>query len=73
VDSQEVMDVSVRCLDLSLGSMKESSNSAVMCRPAEVPHDVLMDSEVQEAVYRLGTAKVIKDAVQMADAGDLPG
>ncbi len=67
------MDVSVRCLDLSLGAMKESSTSAVMCRPAEVPHDIVMDSKVQEAVYRLGTAKVIKDAVQMADAGDLPG
>ncbi|DBA99975.1 TPA: hypothetical protein ACH3X1_013847 [Trebouxia sp. C0004] len=72
VNSQEVMEVSVRCLDLSLGSMKESSTSAVMCRPAEAPRDVLMDPEVQEAVYRLGTAKVIKDAVQMADAGDLP-
>ncbi|KAL0038635.1 hypothetical protein WJX79_000718 [Trebouxia sp. C0005] len=72
VDSQEVLDVSVRCLDLSLGTMKENSTSAVMCRPAKVPHDVLMDSKVQEAVYRLDTAKVIKDAVRIADAGDLP-
>lgn len=47
MDSQEVMNVSVHCLDLSLGATKESSTSAVMCRPVEVPHDLLMDSEVQ--------------------------
>ena len=67
------MDVSVRYLDLGLGSMTQVNTAVVISRPGEVASDMVVDQQIQEAVFRLDTARIIKDAVCMADAHNLPG
>ena len=67
------MDVSVRYLDLGQGCMKQVSTAVVISRPVEVASDMVVDQQIQEAVFRLDTARKIKDAVRMADAHNLPG
>lgn len=70
-ESQELMEISVRYLNLSLGSMIQASRTVTIFRPVEAPRDMAVDLQVQEAVYRVGTARAIKDAVLLADTGNL--
>ena len=72
-DRQEVMQLSLRCLNLSQGAMQQTSTTAVIARPAQPSPETDPDPEVQEAVLRLSTAKAIRDAVALADARNFPG
>ena len=67
------MDVSVRYLHLGLGSMKQVSTPVVISRPGEVAGDMVVDQQIQEATFRLETARTIQDAVRMADANNVRG
>lgn len=72
-NEQEVVKLSLRCLNLGQGRMQQSDNTAVVGRPAQVPEGTAANLQVQEAVLRLSTAKAIRDAVAKADAHDFAG
>ena len=71
--SQDLVQVQVRYLDLLVGGMKQSEVAVSLGRPAEAAADAAVQPQVQEAMLRLGTAKAMKDAVNLGDRGDLPG